>query len=502
MPPEAPAMTATTDALGRPADASRWALPLNWPHLLLIAVCVLHFLASPLLVGLHYGLGWDETVYLSQFNTTVPAGTFTAPRARGVPLLVAPVTLLTASTAAARLYLALVSSVLMYVAFRPWRRLVDERAVPLAALLFSSLWVTVYYGFQAMPNLYVALAAVPAAALVPLWFRERRTSQLVWLAVCVAAAALLRPSDGLYLGGALGLVALLTAGQRWRDRLLVGATCAAGFVGGALQWVVEAYTRYGGPVERYHDALAQQGGTGLHFSLPLHARTLAGPILCREGCHPQSPISAMLWWFVIPPLVVAAFALARREWRLPLATATVVGLLSAAQYVFGIWYSAPRFLLPAYALMALPCAAALVALVARLSGRARTAGLVAVVVLVAGHALSQAVILERVVLPPDNRDRRMWQAQAHALQTRLVQHRPCAIAGLQSQPIAYRVRCKVVTTRQLVSGDVPAGSVRLYLSASTKPPRALADWTRTRIKMKGPKGSVYTYTPPGTSLPR
>ena len=73
----------------------------------------------------------------------------------------------------------------------------------------------------------------------------------------------------------------------------------------------------------------------------------------------------------------------------------------------------------------------------------------------------------------------MWQAQAHALQTRLVQHRPCAIAGLQSQPIAYRVRCKVVTTRQLDSGDLPAGSVRLYLSASTKP---LEHWRTGRAR--------------------
>jgi len=48
-------------------------------------------------VSQRLGLSWDETVYVSQVSAHAPAAWFDPARARGIPLLVAPVALLTSS---------------------------------------------------------------------------------------------------------------------------------------------------------------------------------------------------------------------------------------------------------------------------------------------------------------------------------------------------------------------------------------------------------------------
>jgi len=68
-------------------------------------------LAQLLLVRPGMGLGWDETVYVSQVGSHAPAAFFSAPRARGVPLLVAPIASWSSSTALLRVYLAVLSGV-------------------------------------------------------------------------------------------------------------------------------------------------------------------------------------------------------------------------------------------------------------------------------------------------------------------------------------------------------------------------------------------------------
>ncbi len=110
----------------------------------------------------HLGLGWDETVYLSQVDPRNPAAYFSAPRSRGISLLAAPVLAVTGSTPMLRTVLALLSAAALYAAYRVWRPLLGPRRTALAALLFAGLWITVLYGPQAMPNLWVALSAVAA----------------------------------------------------------------------------------------------------------------------------------------------------------------------------------------------------------------------------------------------------------------------------------------------------------------------------------------------------
>ncbi|MFD8810865.1 hypothetical protein ACFV23_05080 [Streptomyces sp. NPDC059627] len=54
-------------------------------------VAVAFTLAQLVLVRPGPGLGWDETVYVSQVSGHVPAAYFSAPRSRGISFLVAPV---------------------------------------------------------------------------------------------------------------------------------------------------------------------------------------------------------------------------------------------------------------------------------------------------------------------------------------------------------------------------------------------------------------------------
>src|SRR5437879_3232707 len=78
-------------------------------QVLLAAVACCFTLVQLVLVRPGMGLGWDEVVYVSQVGRQAPAAFFSAPRARGVPLLVAPVAVWSSSTTLLRVCLALLS---------------------------------------------------------------------------------------------------------------------------------------------------------------------------------------------------------------------------------------------------------------------------------------------------------------------------------------------------------------------------------------------------------
>jgi hypothetical protein len=73
-------------------------------------------------VSQRLGLSWDETVYVSQVSAHAPAAYFDPARSRGIPLLVAPVTLLTSSVRALRIYLSVASGLGLFLALLAWRR--------------------------------------------------------------------------------------------------------------------------------------------------------------------------------------------------------------------------------------------------------------------------------------------------------------------------------------------------------------------------------------------
>ncbi|MGW1074675.1 hypothetical protein [Streptomyces sp. NPDC002537] len=413
---------------------------------LLAAVAVLYAVAQLCYAVVHMNLGWDETVYLSQVDPRAPAAFFSAPRSRGVSFLVAPVVAVTSSTGAVRVALVLLSSAALYAAFKVWEPLLGRRRPALAAALFAGLWITVLSGPQVMPNLWVALTAVAAVG----WFLRSREDRgrrraLAGLAASLAAATLFRAPDGVWL--ALPLLAACAAVPAWRRRGTAAAVLG-GLALGGVQWAVEAYVRFGGIFQRLGVSSETEGGMGAHLGGGLLAayRGLNGPLLCRPCRIAAPPLGHSLWWLLLPLLAAAACALAARgrgaaETFLPVACALSVSV----PYLLLLDYSAPRFLLPAYALLALPTAG-LVARALRAAGAGRTRAAVAALLcaLFAAHLAVQ--LKELRVNTADARDTTVrYRRAADGLQ-RLGLRAPCLVTGPRAQPIAYEAGCASAQT--------------------------------------------------------
>lgn len=320
-----------TPRRGVPAAQSLW-----W----IVAVSAAFAAAQLVFVAPHLRLSWDETVYVSQVSGHAPAANFDPARARGIPLLVAPVTLLTSSVMALRVYLSVASGLGLFLALLTWRRLRPAWVLALAGLCFGGLWTAQYYGPLAMPDLWVSLCALAAVGFFlqaaarlasgPVGpasraraagpagpagrLAQRGLGALAGLGAAMALAALIRPGDAVFLGAAL--LAAAIAVPAWRCWQLVAAT-AAGLVAGGAQWVVEAYLRFGGPLQRLHAAGAEQGGFGLHLGLWDELRALNGPTLCRPCTVGWRQPELSLWWLALPVLVIAGIIAARQAGRAP-----------------------------------------------------------------------------------------------------------------------------------------------------------------------------------------
>jgi hypothetical protein len=419
---------------GEPATVpgASWGSRAVWP---LAVVAALFTLAQLVLVRPGMGLGWDETVYVSQFAAQAPPAFFSAPRARGVSLLVAPIASWSTSTELLRVYLAVLSGLGLYLALRVWRRMFPVGVLAIAGALFATLWVTLYYGPQAMPNYWVALGALITVGCFLRARADRLDRAALWGVVAGAALmAWMRPTDAVWV--TLPLLVLVAAGRRWRLALAV----VGGLAAGGVQWVIEAYVSYGGLGQRLSDGSDIQGGLGWNFAVDDQMRGLIGRTLCRPcgGPLPHPVITA--WWFVLPLLAVVGLVVAVRARRtertlLPLACATTAAL----PYLFLIGYAAPRFLLPAYLLLAIPVADALLHLVTGPGGRWRPVAAAVVALGLAGHLAVQFVVLDRTV-DRTTADRRDWARTADELH-RLGVRPPCLLTGFEAIPIAYYTGC-------------------------------------------------------------
>ena len=424
-----------------PRPAPR-ALPgpdsLCWPGLVAVAFT----LAQLAFVTPRMGLSWDETVYVSQVSGHAPAAFFDPARARGVPLLVAPVAAVTASVTALRCYLAVASGLGLFLALLAWRGLRPAWMLALAGLTFGGLWTAQYYGPQAMPDLWVALSALAAAGLFLRAARRLSAGQparraLAGLAAALACAALFRPGDAIFL--AATLLAAGLAVRAWR-RWALAAAVAAGTAAGSAEWAAEAGVRFGGVLRRVHLAAAEQGGFRPSSGAWDELRALNGPTLCRPCDVAWRQPELGLWWLALPLIVALGLIAARRAGRLcSAALAAACSLGVAAQYLVLVGYAAPRFLLPAYALAAIPVADALGWLVTgpRPGRRPLAAGLLAcglVLQLAAQHLVLEHEVRGTVVFHDDYR-------RIAADLARLGVRPPCLIRGEQSIPIAFYAGC-------------------------------------------------------------
>jgi hypothetical protein len=455
----------------------------------LVLVAGLFTLAQLIFVVPRLGLSWDEVVYVSQVSAHAPAAYFDPARARGIPLLVAPVTLLTGSVLALRIYLAVASGLGLFLALLTWRRIRPAWVLALAGGAFASLWVAQYYGPQAMPDEWVAFAALAAAGFflraaggdadpaqeVPP--ARRRLAPLAGLAGAMAVAALVRPGDAVFLSGAL-VVAVLAV-RAWRRWELVAAI-AAGLVAGCAQWVVEAYVRFGGPLQRLHLAGAEQDGFGLHAGFWDEFRAVNGPTLCRPCTVGVRDPEISLWWVALPVLVVLGVLLARRLGRFRSALLPAwCGLCVAFQYLFLINYAAPRFLLPAYALLVIPVADLIAWLLTNVRGEYRDITRFGVCFALVAQVLIQQVVLEHQVAEKVTffGDYSRIAAQLHDLGIR----GPCLVKGEQDIPIAFYAGCASAGSIATVHARDPAEPVAVLAYPHARPPAYARHWREYRL---------------------
>lgn len=447
----------------------------------LAAVAAAFTIAQLVLVGPGLGLGWDETVYVSQISAQAPPAFFSAPRARGVSLLVAPVTSWSTSTELLRVHLAVLSGLGLYLALRVWRPFFPPRVLATAGALFASLWVTLFYGPAAMPNHWVAIGALACVGCFLRARADRADRAALWgVAAGAALMAWMRPTDAVWT--TLPLLVLLIPARSGRLALAL----LAGLATGGGQWIAEAYLSHGGLGQRLSEASRIQGGLGWNIAVDDQMRSLVGRTLCRPctGSMPDPVIVA--WWCLLPLAAAAGLAVAARARRttptlLPLACAAT----AAVPYLFLIGYAAPRFLLPVYALLAIPVADALSHLVTAPGGRVRpvAAGLLALGL--AGHLAVQYVVLDRVVdrIAADRRDWARTAADLHRFGVRP----PCLVTGTEAIPVAYYAGCASANPRGHNANTTEAGIARTAgriptaaLSPPGGPPPPYArDW-RTR----------------------
>jgi hypothetical protein len=233
--------------------------------------------------------------------------------------------------------------------------------------------------------------------------------------------------------------------------------------------------RFGGPVRALREAaaLGHLTALGVGQGVLQNLALTNGPTIGPEA-HPHVPLAGALWWGTTAALAVAAVVRMRSSpGRGAVLCAVLVGSTLAVEYVVFVSGIAPRFLLPAYALLALPTAAGLISV---LTGGAalRIVGGAAVAVL-AGLTLWQVGTARRI--GTDAAAAREKVAAVGGDVGRLAAGRPCVVASAGAFPqVAFASRC---VGRGLAGSDaaslatlrssVPPGE-RLFVVLPTAPP--------------------------------
>ncbi|CAA9304882.1 MAG: Permease of the drug/metabolite transporter (DMT) superfamily [uncultured Friedmanniella sp.] len=499
----APTATGPTDR-GSATSSS----PVRRAGLGLLSVALLFLVVQLVLVPRPFGLSVDEANYLAKVDPAVPELNWTAPRAWGMPVLAAPVAFFSVDLAVIRLYFGVLASAGLAAAFWPWLRVLHPAAAPLAALLFSTTWFTVFFGSELMPNLYVALGAVGLGGLflrsvqLPTWWRTALVGMVS------AFIALVRPTDSVLVVAPLVIGALLV------PRLRRPASLAAVIVGcgaGWLPWVVEAFARFGGPLTRLEVAeTTGPQGLGLNLSgLLTLPRLLDGnPTYCCYGGPPSDagpvPILLTLWLLAVTVAALVGVAFAARQHRLPemLVVCLPAGLL-AAFYLLLPSFLTMRFLLPVFALLALPVATAVVSLIAGSRGRWRSAAVAVITVGVLTHIIGMLAIAEHAL--DHTAARRNLALQNAAALRPLIAGRPCLVVGVQAQTTAFYARCRVQGAsarprppERVRTAQAEGRFLVALLSTPPDPDSYLASWRE--VEVPGLVDGFQAYLPPAQSL--
>jgi len=388
----------------------------------LLGVAAAFTVAVLALNPLHQGFSWDETVYVSQISKHTPGMPWAPERARGMPLLVAPVTLLTSSPAALRMYLSVLAGAALFLALLAWRQLRPAWVLALAGLIFGGLWVAQAEAPLVFPNFWAAVGALAAAGLFLRGVTKVGSPRVngILLGVTVAFTALMRPADAVFLLGPLLLFGLtVPAWRSWPVLLAV----TAGLAVGLGEWLVEAYLYFGGLGARLRGTRSASGGTGFH---------VVNGLRFMNGRTSWTYPGILGWWAVFILLaMLGVWAISRSQgWPhalVPVACATSVYLL----YSFPDLVSA-RYLLPTYLLLAIPVADGIAWLSASSFRSRRVAGITVAAVFVAAELASQHLVLAKEI---GSREAGLTSnSQVVRELDQLGIHSPCIITADSKQP--------------------------------------------------------------------
>jgi hypothetical protein len=326
----------------------RWSREQVLAWRLLVAVGVAYLVAQFALFSFSRPPGWDESVYLSQVMPDVSPMVFLPSRARGITLLIAPVTVLGGSVGQVRLFLMVASAIAVTASFRVWIPLIGL-AAPVAAVMFSFTWLALLNGSEVMPNLWAAILGLATTGLVAQRLDDGRARHIVLAAAALAAMALTRPTEAAVLAGAIGLYVVVFRRSEWR---LLGPL-AVGLALGWLPWFIEMSIRFGGPLRALDEAAVEHfAAASISHNLFIHLAATGGKLTAD-----RAPLGGVIWWGLLAALTIVAIAKARGAGRTAAIICSLGTLALALEYVvFVSTLPAPRFLLPAYALASVPAA--------------------------------------------------------------------------------------------------------------------------------------------------
>jgi hypothetical protein len=180
-----------------------------------------------------------------------------------------------------------------------------------------------------------------------------------------------------------------------------------------------------------------------------------------------------LWWLALPVLVILGGYAAHRAGRLAssvLAAACGFGL--AFQYLFLIDYAAPRFLLPAYALAAIPVADAIAGLLTGIQRDLRAPAGLLVAVVLGVQLLIQATVLEHQVVEKvsffGDYDRIAGDLRSLGIRP------PCMVKGVQDIPVAFYADC--ASAPGLAVGQKITEPTAVLVAPGQPPPAYARGW--------------------------
>jgi len=419
---------------GKPAR--RWLSRDSIFWLVLVAVLFLGAELTPWL--LRMPLGADEITYIARTSARVSPVSLPPVHGQGAGLLAAPVTLLTTSLTALRVWMSVLSAIGMFLAVLCWRGLRPMWVLALGELILASLAITQNSGVQVYPDWWGALGTLALLGLflhaVNGTMRDRLVLPLIALASLLIAV--MRPQNVVFLMGPV-IVAVLIVRQ-WR-KIKIMIAMAAGIALGALEWVLGAYLWFGGLTERIHLAGQEPPKLGVYNAVGLQLRYLNGPWYCDSNCHSWAlPVETPWWIAFLAIAVLGVWA----GWRSSMKSSTVLAAVTAAWvfllYAFLVPFGAPRYLLPTLALMAILAADGIAWAVTESRWR-QEAAILAILFLVVG-IVSQRAILQRQA--DYQYDSRQFQAQAVQLEKMGV-HPPCVMLN---PSIAWYIGCSAPWT--------------------------------------------------------